>query len=57
MINLPLSILFTSSLIILFRYFERYRVTVFQAIVVNYFVAGSMGFFHSFGIPVEGFIQ
>ncbi|MDP2088960.1 MAG: EamA family transporter [Flavobacteriaceae bacterium] len=44
MIYLLLSVLFASSLFVILKYFEKYQVNNFQAIVVNYFVAFSMGF-------------
>jgi drug/metabolite transporter (DMT)-like permease len=43
MIYLVLAIVFTSSLILLFRVFERFNIYIPHAIVVNYFVAASMG--------------
>jgi drug/metabolite transporter (DMT)-like permease len=43
MIYLILAIVFTSSLILLFRVFERFKVYIPHAIVVNYFVAASLG--------------
>ena len=43
-IYLLLAIVLTSSLILLFRAFERFNVEIPHAIVVNYFVAASMGY-------------
>lgn len=43
MIYLILAIIFTSSLILLFRVFEKFKVHIPHAIVVNYFVASSVG--------------
>jgi drug/metabolite transporter (DMT)-like permease len=43
MIYLILAIIFTSSLILLFRVFERFGIYIPHAIVVNYFVAASLG--------------
>ena len=45
MIDLILSILFFTVILILFKLFERYRVDNFQAIIINYIVAGSCGYF------------
>jgi drug/metabolite transporter (DMT)-like permease len=44
LIYLLLAIILTSSLILLFRVFERFNVEIPHAIVVNYFVAASMGY-------------
>lgn len=44
MINLILSILFSSSLYVFFKYFEKYEVNTLHAIIVNYIVAGTCGF-------------
>ncbi|MCM2302103.1 MAG: EamA family transporter [Flavobacteriaceae bacterium] len=44
MIYLLLSVFFASSLFVILKYFEKYQINNFQAIVVNYFVAFSMGF-------------
>lgn len=44
MIDLLLSVLFASSLFVILKYFERFQINNFQAIVVNYFVAFFMGF-------------
>jgi drug/metabolite transporter (DMT)-like permease len=44
MIYLLLSILCSTYIVIVFKLFDRLKVDNFQAIVVNYFVAGSMGF-------------
>ncbi len=44
MIPLALSILSSSVLLVIFKYFERFQVHTFQAITVNYFVAATLGF-------------
>jgi len=44
---LALSILFTSVLFIIFKTYKKYEIDTFQAIVVNYFVAFSLGYFIS----------
>ncbi len=44
MMYLFLSVLFSSSLFVILKYFERFQVNSFQAIVVNYFVAFTVGF-------------
>lgn len=44
MIPLLLSILSSSVLLVIFKYFYRYEVKTFQAITVNYFVAAALGF-------------
>ncbi|WP_299890522.1 EamA family transporter [uncultured Lacinutrix sp.] len=44
MINLVLSILFSSSLYVFFKYFEKYDINTLHAIIVNYIVAGTCGF-------------
>lgn len=44
MIPLALSILSSSLLLVIFKYFERYKIQTFQAITVNYYVAASLGF-------------
>lgn len=51
MIYLILSILCSSSLFILFKYFEKYGVTTFLAIVINYLIASSTGILSLNGIP------
>ena len=43
MINLLLSILFSTSIFVIFKYFNIYKVNTLQAIVVNYFVAFIIG--------------
>lgn len=45
MIYLALSILFSSSIYVLFKYFGKYNVQLLPAIVVNYFIAASYGLF------------
>ena len=45
MIFLLLSILFSTSLFIIFKYFNTYKVNTLQAIVVNYIVAFGLGVF------------
>ncbi|MGB1102636.1 MAG: EamA family transporter [Crocinitomicaceae bacterium] len=45
MLDLVLSILFFNVILILFKLFEKYRVDNFQAIIINYIVAGSCGYF------------
>ena len=47
MIFLVLSILISSGLFVIFKYFDVYRVDVLKAIVVNYVVAFSLGFINS----------
>lgn len=44
MIALLLSILSSSTLMVIFKYFTKYNVNNFQAITVNYFVAAALGF-------------
>lgn len=44
MIYLILSVLFSSSLFVIFKLFNKYQVDNFQAIVVNYFVAFLVGY-------------
>jgi len=44
MIPLALSILSSSVLLVIFKYFNRFEVKTFQAITVNYFVAAALGF-------------
>lgn len=44
MIPLLLSILSSSVLMVIFKYFAQFEVKTFQAITVNYFVAASLGF-------------
>lgn len=48
---LVLSIISSSILLILFKYFEKFEVKTFQAITVNYIVAASLGFALSGEIP------
>lgn len=43
MINLGLSILCSASIYVAFKFFGRYRLDTFQAIVINYFVAVAFG--------------
>lgn len=56
MIYLVLSVIFASSLFVILKYFEKYQINNFQAIVVNYFVAFSMGFLLSDEIVSVKFI-
>lgn len=44
MIYLVLSISFSTLILVIFKYFERFKVDTFQAIVVNYFIAFTVGF-------------
>ncbi|MGY0407729.1 MAG: EamA/RhaT family transporter [Polaribacter sp.] len=44
MIYLLLSILFSTSLFVIFKYFSIYKINILKAIVVNYLVAFIMGF-------------
>ncbi len=44
MIALALSIAFSSVLMVIFKYFQKYHVNTFQAITVNYLVASVLGF-------------
>lgn len=44
MIPLALSIISSSLLMVIFKYFSRFEVKTFQAITVNYFVAAALGF-------------
>jgi len=45
MIDLLLSVLFFNVILILFKLFEKYQVDNFQAIIINYIIAGSCGYF------------
>jgi len=45
LIYLVLSVLFSTGLIVIFKYFGIYKIDVLKAIFVNYIVAFSMGFF------------
>lgn len=47
MIYLLLSVLFSSSLFVIFKLFDRFQINNFQAIVVNYFVAFGVGYYLS----------
>lgn len=49
MIYLLLSVVFTTSLILIFKYFEKYKIITIQAIVVNYITASSLGLFYNKG--------
>ncbi len=54
MIPLILSILSSSVLLIIFKYFAKFKVNNFQAITVNYAVAAGLGFFLSpISYPVQ----
>ena len=54
MINLILGILFFNLILIAFKLFERFKVENLQAIIVNYIVASSLGFYFSgFQQPIE----
>lgn len=44
MIPLTLSILSSSVLLVIFKYFDRFKIHTFQAITVNYIVAATLGF-------------
>lgn len=44
MIPLALSILSSSVLLVIFKYFDRFKIHTFQAITVNYIVATGLGF-------------
>jgi hypothetical protein len=49
---LILSVLSSSSLMIIFKYFERFRIHTFDAIVLNYLVAGTLSLaLDTSGIP------
>ncbi|MCB0820432.1 MAG: EamA family transporter [Bacteroidetes bacterium] len=51
---LILSILSSSSLMIIFKYFDKFRIHTFDAIVINYLVAGVLSLLlDSSGIPFE----
>lgn len=53
MIFLLLSVLASSAIFVIFKLFQKYDINIFQAIVVNYFVAclvGFFGFLHSVDI-------
>jgi drug/metabolite transporter (DMT)-like permease len=45
MITILLAILFTTSLVLCFKYYERFRVNTFHAILVNYYAAALTGYF------------
>ncbi len=47
MIYLVLSIVISSGLYVIFKYFEHFKINTFQAIVVNYIVAFSIGYLYS----------
>jgi len=47
MINLILGILFFNVILVAFKLFERFKVDNLQAIIVNYVVASSLGFYFS----------
>lgn len=54
MLYLVLSILISSSLYVIFKYFEIFKVNTFQAIIINYIVAFSIGYWYSdVKIPVS----
>jgi drug/metabolite transporter (DMT)-like permease len=58
MIALLLSILSSSVLLVIFKYFNRFSVNNFQAITVNYFVAASLGFMLSpASIPIPDLLR
>lgn len=44
MISLALSILSSSVLLVIFKYFDKFKVNTFQAITINYMVAATLGF-------------
>lgn len=44
MISLALSILSSSVLLVIFKYFDKFRINTFQAITINYLVAATLGF-------------
>jgi drug/metabolite transporter (DMT)-like permease len=44
MIPLVLSILSSSVLLVIFKYFDKFKVQTFQAITINYLVAAALGF-------------
>lgn len=51
MIYLLLSILFSTVLLVIFKYFDKYKIDNLQAIVVNYFTAAISGFIISGTVP------
>ena len=53
MTYLLLSILFSSVVVLIYKFFEKYKVTTFQAIVVNYAVCFLMGTYFS-AQPFQG---
>lgn len=44
MIFIVLSVLFSTGIFVIFKYFEVYKIDVLKAIIVNYIIAFSMGF-------------
>jgi len=52
-ISFILCVLLTGSFFIFFKYFDKFKVNTFQAIVVNYFVCAIVGLWYSGGIPLE----
>jgi multidrug transporter EmrE-like cation transporter len=58
MIHLLSAILLSTSILIIFRYFKQYGINNLQAIIVNYVVAASTGFFAFKGtFNAQGIIQ
>ncbi len=57
MTDLLLSILASTGLFVIFKYFKRHNINTLHAIVVNYFTAACVGYLsHSGEISVDGFI-
>ena len=54
MIDIFYTVITFSSMLILFKYFGKYHVNNLQAIIVNYFTAGSLALFiaNADGIPI-----
>jgi drug/metabolite transporter (DMT)-like permease len=44
MVSLALSIVSSSVLLVIFKYFDKFKVNTFQAITINYMVAATLGF-------------
>lgn len=54
---LGLSILVSSFIFVIFKWFGKFKVNNLQAIVVNYFIASSLGFVLFGGFPISSILQ
>ncbi len=57
MILLLISIMCSSGIYVIFKYFDRFGIDTFQAIVINYYVAAAFGFWYLGGIDLGALLS